>query len=98
MAAVVNHLHFKDPVDPSLFARAGTDLVTLMRTVEGFRGFEVIQTSERDVILVILADNVEVLDQIATEIGSPWMREHVVPLLDGPPQRHIGPSIASSGP
>jgi hypothetical protein len=39
-----------------------------------------------------------VIDRIATEVGSPWMREHVVPLLDGPPQRHIGPSLASSMP
>jgi hypothetical protein len=69
-----------------------------MRAVKGFRGLEVIQTSEYDVILVILGENVEVLDQIATEIGSPWMRENVVPLLAGPPDRHIGPSIVSSGP
>lgn len=66
-----------------------------MRAIKGFRGFEVVQTSEHD---VILGDSVEVLDRIATEVGSPWMREHVVPLLDGPPQRHIGPSLASSRP
>jgi hypothetical protein len=81
-----------------VFERAETDLVTQMRAVEGFRGLEVTQTSEHDVILVILGDSVEVLDQIATEIGSPWMRENVVPLLAGPPDRHIGPSIVSSGP
>jgi len=40
----------------------------------------------------------DALDQIATEIGSPWMRENVVPLPAGPPERHIGPNIASSGP
>jgi hypothetical protein len=50
------------------------------------------------VIVLIFGDSVEVLDQIATEIGSPWMREHVVPFLDGPPQRYIGTSIASSKP
>jgi hypothetical protein len=100
MAAVVNYLHFKEPVDPSVFARSERDLVPQMRAIEGFRGFEVVQTSERDVILVILVilgESVEVLDQIATEVGSPWMKNNVVPLLDGPPQRHIGPSIASSG-
>ena len=96
MAAVVNHLHFKEPIDVALFADAERDLVPQMRAITGFRGLEVVQTSEHDVILVILGDSVEVLDQIATEVGSPWMREHVLPLLDGPPQRHIGPSIASS--
>jgi hypothetical protein len=96
MAAVVNHLHFKEPVDQAIFAASERDLLPQMRAIEGFRGFEVVQTSERDVIVVILGDSVDVLDQIATEVGSPWMREHVVPLLDGPPQRHIGPSLASS--
>lgn len=96
MAAVVNHLHFKEPVNATIFAASETDLLPQMRAIEGFRGFEVVQTSERDVILVILGDSLEVLDRIATEVGSPWMCEHVVPLLDGPPQRHIGPSLASS--
>ncbi len=96
MAAVVNHLHFNEPIDPALFATAQVDLVPQMRAIEGFRGFEVIQTSEHDAILVILGDTIDVLDQIATEVGSPWMRENIVPLLDGPPQRHIGPTIASS--
>ena len=96
MAAVVNHLHFKEPVDPAIFAASERDLLPRMREIEGFRGYEVVQTSERDVILVILGDSAEVLDRIATEVGSPCMREHVVPLLDGPPQRHIGESLASS--
>jgi hypothetical protein len=96
MAAVVNLLHFKEPLDPAVFARSERDLVQQMRAIEGFRGFHVIQTSEKDVILVILGDSVEVLDQIATEVGSPWMRANVVPLLAGPPERHIGPIVASS--
>jgi hypothetical protein len=67
-----------------------------MRAIEGFRGLQVVQTSEHDVILVILGDSVEVLDQITTEVGSPWMRDHGVLPLDGPPERYIGQSIASS--
>jgi hypothetical protein len=98
VAAVVNHLHFKEPIEATLFGGAESDLVPKMRAIKGFRGIEIIQTSERDVILVILGDSVEVLDQIATEVGSPWMRDHVVPLLDGPPERHIGSTIASSLP
>ncbi len=96
MPAVVNHLHFKEPVDPAVFARSERDLVPQMRAIEGFRGFHVVQSSEHDVILVILGDSIEVLDQIATEVGSPWMLANVVPRLDGPPQRRIGPIIASS--
>ena len=98
MAAVVNHLHFAEPFDAAIFTSAASELEAKMRAIDGFRGFEVIQTSEQDAILVILADRVEVLDRIATEVGSPWMREHIVPLLDGPPQRHVGETIAHAGP
>lgn len=96
MAAVVNHLHFKDSVDAALFARAEAELTEQMRSVEGFEDFFVVQTSDTDVILVILGDDVAVLDRIATEVGSPWMIANVVPLLAGPPDRYIGATIASS--
>ncbi len=96
MAAVVNHLRFRDPVDPALFAAAEAELAPLMGEVEGFEGLYVVQTSDHDVILLIFADTVETLDRLATDVGSPWMVEHIVPLLDGPPQRHIGPVIATS--
>ncbi len=95
MAAVVNHLHFKDPVDATLLARAETELGPAMRAITSFRGFHMIQISDRHVILIIMADTVQALDKIATEVGSPWMLAHVVPFLDRPPQRHIGPTIAS---
>jgi hypothetical protein len=96
MAAVVNHLHFKEPVDAAVFAAAEHDLLPEMRKIDGFRGLEIVQTGEREVILVILGDSEDVLDRIATEVGSPWMVAHVVPLLAGPPERHIGPSIISA--
>jgi len=98
MAAVVNLLRFKEPVEPAVFAGVERDLVPQMLAIKGFRGFHVVQTSDQEVILVILGDSVEVLDQIASEVGSPWMRANVVPLLAGPPERHIGPIIASSEP
>ena len=96
MAGVVNHLRFKEAVDPELFASAERELTTQMRAIQGFQGFHVIQTSDTDVILVILGDDVDVLNRLATEVGSPWMTANVVPHLAGPPDRHIGPTIASS--
>ncbi len=95
MAAVVNHLHFRDPVDPALFARAAVDLADPMRAVDGFARLEVVQTGERDAVLIIIADSPATLDRLASEVGSPWMVEHVVPLLAGPPERHLGESVAS---
>ena len=92
----MNLLTFKEPFDPALFEAAERDLVPQMRAVEGFVDLYVVQTSDTEAILVILGDTVETLDRIATEIGSPWMMANVVPLLAGPPQRHVGPVIASS--
>lgn len=96
MAAVVNHLHFKDAVDTELFARAERELIPQMRAIDGFQDFFVVQTSDTDVILVILGDEVDVLNRLATEVGSPWIVAHIAPLLAAPPERHIGPTIASS--
>jgi hypothetical protein len=47
-------------------------------------------------ILIITGDTPEVLDRVASEVGSPWMVEHVVPLLASPPERHIGSLVATS--
>lgn len=96
MHAVVNQLHFADDIDPAVFAEARADLVPQMQEIDGFEGFHVIQTSGKDAILVILADCAETLDRIATEVGSPWMRANVVPLLASPPDRQLGPIIAST--
>jgi hypothetical protein len=96
MAAVVNVLKFKESVDPALFEAAIRELVSDMRAIDGFEALHIVQTADNEVILIILADTVETLDRLATEVGSPWMSAHVVPLLAGPPQRHIGPVIASS--
>jgi hypothetical protein len=96
MHAVVNHLRFGEPIDPALFAGAKDDLAARMRAIGGFDAFHVIQTSDRDAILVIVAADAQTLDRIATEVGSPWMRANVVPLLVGPPERQLGPVIAST--
>src|SRR5579885_552784 len=96
MAAVVNVLQLEDAVDPSLFERAVDELAPKMRAIEGFQGIQIVQSAPNEVVLLIFADTVEALDRLATDVGSPWMSANVVPLLAGPPQRHIGPVIASS--
>ncbi|MCA1683490.1 MAG: hypothetical protein LC685_05870 [Actinobacteria bacterium] len=96
MAGVVNYLSFKDPIDPELFARAERELIPRMRAIDGFQDVYVIQTSPTEAILVILGDDVETLNRVATEVGSPWMLAEVLPLLTAPPDRHIGTTVASS--
>jgi hypothetical protein len=95
-AAVVNHLHFKGPVNPELFSTAESDLTSRMKAIEGFMGFQVVQVGEDHAILIILGDTPDALNRIATEVGSPWMSANVVPLLASPPERHVGAVVASS--
>jgi hypothetical protein len=94
MHAVVNCLRFRDDVDPALFAGMA-EVVPKMRAIDGFGGIHVIQTAAKEVTLVILAVDAQTLDRLATEVGSPWMVAHVVPLLAGPPNRQLGPVLAS---
>ena len=96
MHAVVNHLRFKDPVDRALFARAEAELAPSMRAIPGFASLHIVQVAADHVVLVITGDDAQTLDRLATEVGTPWMRDNVIPLLAGPPERHIGPIIASA--
>ena len=66
------------------------------RITEGIHGLHIVQVTPTHFILVILGDDAEVLDKFAAEVGSPWMSEHVVPLLDTPPKRHLGPLVATT--
>ena len=95
MHAVVNRLTFADPVDPGLFSGIA-ELTPAFEAVDGFDSAHVIHTGEREVVLLILARDEATLDRLATEVGSPWMVEHVVPLLAAPPQRAVGAVIGST--
>jgi hypothetical protein len=95
-AAVVNHLHFREAPDPDLFARAEEAVVPQARDIEGFRGLDIVQVAPDHFILIITGETPEVLDRVATEVGSPWMMANVVPLLASPPERHIGPLVVTS--
>ena len=95
-AAVVNHLHFLEPPDPDLFARAQRELVPEARITDGIHGLHILQVAPDHFILVILGDDAETIDRFATEVGSPWMMDHVVPVLASPPERSIGPLVVTT--
>jgi hypothetical protein len=92
---VVNRLTFTDPVTPAIFAEFGT-VADQMRDVDGFEAAHVVQTGEHEVVLLIVGRDAETLDRVATEVGSPWMLRAVVPHLAGPPERRLGPLLAST--
>jgi hypothetical protein len=95
-AAVVNHLHFREAPNPELCSSAARDPTPQMKEIEGFRAFHVVQVGEDHAILIILGETPDVLNRVATEVGSPWMRANIVPRLAAAPERHIGPVVASS--
>ena len=94
--AVINHLHFRETPDSDLLARAERELVPQACITEGIRGLHIVQVTPDHLILVILGDDAEVLDKFATEVGSPWMMECVVPLLASPPEQHLGPLVVTT--
>jgi hypothetical protein len=63
-AAVVNYLHFKEPVRPELFSTAERDLASQMKAIDGFKGFHAVQVAANQLILLILGE------QLKPSIGS----------------------------
>jgi hypothetical protein len=94
MYGVVNRLTFADPVDARLAARLRDDAMPRIAAV-GCRDAYVVQTGERELHLVLLFDDAATADRVMHEVGSPWMREHVVGLLAGPTDRRTGEVVAS---
>jgi hypothetical protein len=94
-AAVITHLHFRNAPDADLFARAEQQLVPEARISEGIGGLHIVQVTPDHFILVILGDDADLLDKFASKVGSPWMME-VEPLLTSPPERHVGPLVATT--
>jgi hypothetical protein len=91
---VVNRLTFAEPIGDQVIARFG-DAIPLVRDA-GCPAAHVVQTGEREVHLVLLFESAEQAAEITERIGNPFMREHIVPLLDGPTDRRTGPVVAST--
>jgi len=93
MHVVVNHLHFRDPVTDTTI-QAFRDAVRL--TVDsGGLAARVLRVDDRHLILLLDFPSAEVADRVAKEVGGPWMREHITPLLAAGTQRSVGDVIAS---
>ena len=59
-------------------------------------GARVAKVDERHLILVLEFRTAEDADRIAREVGGPWMRENIRPLLAGETERSVGEVIASA--
>lgn len=93
MAVVVNHLHFRDALTDDTM-QAFRDFVPRV-VAAGATAARVLRVDDTHLILILDFASADQADRIATEVGGPWMREHVVPLLARGPERSVGEVLAA---
>ena len=91
---VINHLHLRDPVtDATVQAVHGA----VQRVVDaGALAAHVAKVDDTHLILVLMFALPEDADRVSREVGGPWMRENIVPLLARDTERSVGEVIASA--
>ena len=94
MHVVINPLRLREPVADATVqaAREGMQLVV----DAGALAARVAKVDERHLILLLEFATAEDADRIAREVGGPWMRENIRPLLAGDTERSVGEVIASA--
>jgi hypothetical protein len=92
---VINHLRLREPVPDATVeaARKGMQLVV----DAGALAARVAKVDETHLILILEFSTAEDADRIAREVGGPWMRENIRPLLAGDTERSVAEVIASAG-
>jgi hypothetical protein len=91
---VVNHLSLTKPLPDSVITAAEDVCAQILAA--GGHSASVVQVDESHAILVLTFPDLETEERVSSEIGGPWMSEHLVPLLASPPQRSSGVLVAGS--
>jgi hypothetical protein len=94
VAVVVNHLHLRDPLTDET-VQALRDFAPLA-VAAGATAAHVLRVDETHLVLILDFPSVADADRVAAEVGGPWMREHLAPLLARGPERSLGEVIASA--
>ncbi|HEY8727152.1 MAG TPA: hypothetical protein VIL91_10705 [Gaiellaceae bacterium] len=94
MHVVVNHLHLRDPLTDTT-VQAAQDAVQRVVDAGGLAA-HVAKVDDKHLILVLMFDLPEDADRISREVGGPWMREHIIPLLTRDTERSVAEVIASA--
>ena len=94
MHVVGNNLHLAEPLTEATTG-AARDAVRLVVDAGGLAA-HVAKVDDRHLILVLLFASAEDADRVSREVGGPWMREHIVPLLARDTERSVGEVIASA--
>ena len=94
MNIVVNHLHFRDQVSAETLQSFQS--AVRLSVDAGASAARVLQVDEKHLILLLEFASQDLADRVAREVGGPWMREHIVPLLADGTQRSVGAVVASA--
>jgi hypothetical protein len=94
MHVVINHLRLRDPVADATVTAASDGMQLVVDA--GALAARVAKVDERHLILILEFATAEDADRIAREVGGPWMRDNLSPLLAGETGRSVGEVIASA--
>jgi hypothetical protein len=94
MRMVINRLTFAEPIPESVIesARDATQAVVEAGGLDA----RLVKVDETHAILVLTFPDLETEERIKSEVGGPWMREHIVPLLAAPTERASGDVVAGA--
>ncbi|MGZ4303075.1 MAG: hypothetical protein ACXVR9_15960 [Gaiellaceae bacterium] len=94
MHIVVNHLHLREPLTNAT-VRAARDGV--QRVVDaGALAAQLAKVDDLHLVLILSFAGADDAERVARDVGGPWMRENIVPLLAGETDRSVGEVIASA--
>jgi hypothetical protein len=94
MHVVINHLYLRDALTAETVQSAREVVQPVVDA--GAIAAQVAKVDERHLILLLTFATAEDADRIAREVGGPWMREHIRPLLARDTERSVGEVIASA--
>jgi hypothetical protein len=89
MYAVVNQLHFNEPVAEVAEAVWESGL-PLLRTYRGFQDFYLVKVDETRAMMIILWDCAENARSGAQQFGPTWLAQNIIPHLASDQQRSTG--------
>lgn len=94
MHVVVNHLRLREPVTEATVEAVQSGV--RLAVDAGALAARVAKVDERHLILILEFSTAEDADRMAREVGGPWMRENIRPLLAGDTERAVAEVIASA--
>ena len=95
MRIVVNHLRFEEALPEAVID--GAREVSKQLVDAGGHSASLVQVDDTHAILILAFPDLETEERIKSEIGGPWMKEHVLPLLASPTERSSGEVVAGVG-